>query len=93
MKTQEEIQVMLDEQVNSLLSSHGGSVRVTGIDDSVPDARIAWIEMHGGCQGCAGAKYTINMLVLRKINEFDPTIVQIVDTTDHSDKTKAYYKE
>jgi Fe/S biogenesis protein NfuA len=93
MKTEQEIQTMLDEQVNSLLKSHGGSVIIVGIDDSVPDARIAWIEMKGGCQGCSGAKYTINMLVSNKIKEFDSTIVEILDTTDHSDKTKAYYKE
>lgn len=93
MKTQEEIQAMLDEQVNALLKSHGGSVSVVGIDDSVADARIAWIEMKGGCQGCAGAKYTINMLVTKKITEFDTTITQVLDTTDHSKKDNAYYKE
>jgi Fe-S cluster biogenesis protein NfuA len=49
--------------------------------------------MSGGCRGCAGAKYTLKMLVQQHIKSFDPTIDHIVDITDHADKKDAYYKE
>ena len=88
---------MLDESVNSLLAGHGGRVELTSIDREVKNmdlhVHIAYVKMIGGCRGCAGAKYTLNMMVANHIKNFDPSVDHVVDITDHSDKTNAFYKE
>ena len=43
---EEQIQLMLDEQVNPMLASHGGNVMLEGIKDST-----AYVRFGGGCQG------------------------------------------
>lgn len=97
MKTVEEIQAYLDETVNTLLGQHRGRVEITSIDREPKDmsihVHIAYVKMVGGCRGCAGAKYTLNMIVNNHIKTFDPTIDHVVDITDHTDKSQAYYKE
>lgn len=97
MKTVEEIQKMLDETVNTLLGTHGGRMEIVSIDREPKDmalhVHIAYVKMLGGCRGCAGAKYTLNMIANNHIKNFDPTIDHVVDITDHTDKSEAYYKE
>ena len=48
--------------------------------------------MSGGCRGCAGAKATLNTLVTNYIKQFEPAINFVVDSTDHTDKTNAFFK-
>jgi Fe/S biogenesis protein NfuA len=91
MKTLEEIQSMLDSTVNPFLNQHGGSVELAAIIGE--EKRDALIILQGGCKGCAGARYTLNMLVTSAIKKFDDTIENVVDITDHTDTSHAYYKE
>jgi Fe/S biogenesis protein NfuA len=97
MKTVSEIQQMLDETVNTLLGTHRGRVEIIRIDREPKNmelhVHIAYVKMIGGCQGCAGAKYTLNTIVKNHIQNFDPSVDFVVDITDHSDKTQAFYKE
>jgi Fe-S cluster biogenesis protein NfuA len=95
MKTLEEIQTMLDEKVNVLLGQHRGRVDIVGIETHPEDEsiRAARVKMSGGCQGCAGAKATLRSIVTNCIQEFDNSIEYVVDDTDHSDKTNAFFKE
>jgi Fe/S biogenesis protein NfuA len=94
MRTIQEIQLMLDETVNPLLKNHGGKAEIVNIVDNYGGAgRQAQVIMSGGCKGCAGAKYTLSMFVSGKIQEFDPTIGQVLDVTDHTDRTQAYFKD
>jgi Fe-S cluster biogenesis protein NfuA len=97
MKTLEEVQAMLDANVNTLLGQHRGRVEISSIDRDPKDMSIhvttAYVKMIGGCKGCTGAKYTLNMLVATQIKNFDITIDNVVDITDHADKTDAFFKE
>jgi len=97
MKTVEELQQMLDENVNKLLGTHGGRVEVVRLDRDPKDMQFhvhdVYVKMVGGCRGCAGAKYTLNLVVANHIKDFDPSIDNVIDTTDHSDKSQAFYKE
>ena len=88
MKTLDEIQLMLEVSVNTLLGQHRGRVDVHSRDND-----HIYVKMSGGCRGCAGAKYTLNMMITKAIREFDPTVNVVSDVTDHKDKTDAYYKE
>lgn len=94
MKSVEEIQLMLDSSVNKLLGQHRGRVDIVKIErDNATVPHVAYVKMTGGCRGCAGAKYTLNLIVANHIKEFDPTINKVVDVTDHSDNSEAFYKE
>lgn len=95
MKTLEEIQAILDQTVNTLLGQHRGRVDAVGFQEHPfdPSIRALEVKMSGGCQGCAGAKATVRSIVQDTVCGFDNTIVSIVDVTDHSDKTNAFFKE
>lgn len=94
MKTIQEIQQMLDTEVNPLLKNHGGKVEAITIVDAYGGAgRQVQVVMSGGCKGCAGAKYTLSMFVAGKIKEFDLTIGDVLDVSDHTDKSQAYFKD
>ncbi len=98
MKTKEEIQKHLDETVNTLLGQHRGRVDVVSIDDvsggeAPQNSTVAFVKMSGGCRGCAGAKATLKSLVESHIKQFEPAINFVVDSTDHTDKTNAFFKE
>lgn len=97
MKTKEEIQKYLDETVNTLLGQHRGGIEVVNVDREPKDMSLhiftVYVKMIGGCRGCAGARATLNSIVTNSIKNFDPTIDQVVDVTDHTDKTEAFFKE
>lgn len=80
--------------MNPLLKNHNGKTEILNIvDDHGGPGRQAQVTMSGGCQGCAGAKYTLSMFIAGKIKEFDPTIGDVLDVTDHADRSQAYYKD
>lgn len=94
MKTLEEIQKHLDETVNTLLGQHRGRVDIIAVErDNASIPIVAYVKMSGGCQGCAGAKATLKTIVTQQIKAFDPSIDFIADSTDHTDKTNAFFKE
>jgi Fe/S biogenesis protein NfuA len=86
MKTLEEIQAMLDDDINKAIAAHKG--KITVIDR---ECGILSVEMIGGCQGCAGARYTLNSIVSKAIKEFDPTVDTVADVTDHTAGTAPFY--
>lgn len=92
MKTLKDIQEHLDETVNTLLGQHRGRVDVVEIIE-LDSLRVVNTKMSGGCRGCAGAKATMNSIVTNHVKTFDPTVTSVVDITDHTDKTNAFFKE
>ena len=88
MKTKEELQVMLDETVNKLIATHGGKIEIKS-----REAATVEVTMVGGCQGCVGAKYTLNLIVTNTIKDFDPTVEWVLDITDHDSGKNPFYKE
>jgi Fe-S cluster biogenesis protein NfuA len=89
MKTKEEIQEMLDGDINKVIASHRGKITIV---DRIGD--LVKVEMIGGCQGCAGARYTLSLIVTEAIKTFDNTVGSIEDVTDHSaGKTPFYPKD
>lgn len=95
MKTVEEIQKMLDENVNVLLGQHRGRVDILSVGDisGEGNAVTAFVKMSGGCKGCAGARATLASIVTNHIKGFEPKIQYVIDSTDHTDKTNAFFKE
>lgn len=80
------VQVILGEQVNPSLASHGGYAEVLKVEES-----DVYLMMGGGCQGCGAASYTLQMSIERTLRTAVPQIRKIIDATDHSAGTNPYY--
>lgn len=78
-------QKVIDEQLNPMLSSHGGWV-----DIQASDAKDLYISMAGGCQGCSSAAYTMKQGVEVALRQAVPEIENIYDATDHTAGANPY---
>ncbi|MDG1178607.1 MAG: NifU family protein [SAR324 cluster bacterium] len=83
---EDQIQLMLDEQVNPMLASHGGNVMLEGIKDST-----AYVRFGGGCQGCSMIDTTVKQGVEVMLKEAIPELVGVFDITDHSEGESPFF--
>lgn len=81
------IQVLLDEETNPSIASHGGKISIVEVKD-----RNLYIEMSGGCQGCAASQVTLRQGFELMVRRVAPEVVDIIDATDHASGTKPFYK-
>jgi NFU1 iron-sulfur cluster scaffold homolog, mitochondrial len=85
--TREKVQYLVDTQINPGVAEHGGSVQVVDVnDDSV------YLRLHGGCQGCGAADFTLKQGIETIIKRAVPEIERIIDLTNHSAGTNPYYR-
>ncbi|NCO36110.1 MAG: hypothetical protein AUJ92_15635 [Armatimonadetes bacterium CG2_30_59_28] len=83
----ERIQRLLDDQINPSIGGHGGNIALIDVRGN-----IAYVEMQGGCQGCAMSRMTLKNGVESLILENIPEIKQVLDTTDHASGANPYYQ-
>jgi Fe/S biogenesis protein NfuA len=50
-----------------------------------------YVELGGGCQGCAMASVTLKQGVEQLIRQAVPSIRQVIDTTDHAGGSNPYF--
>ncbi len=81
------VQEILDRQINPGIASHGGYIDLLEVRDGT-----AYVEMGGGCQGCAQVDVTLRQGVEVAVKAAVPEIVAIVDRTDHAAGTNPYYR-
>ena len=81
------VQELLDREVNPAVDAHGGKIVLTKVAD-----RHLYIEMTGGCQGCASSQLTLRQGFERMVRRVVPEVVEIVDVTDHSQGQLPYYR-
>ena len=81
------MQVLLDQEVNPSVAAHGGAIVLV----AVQDGRL-FIEMTGGCQGCAGSQVTLRQGFERMVRRVAPEVVEIIDITNHSRGQVPYYR-
>jgi len=74
-----EISKVFNEVINPGLAEHGGHIKLVDLKEN-----IVYVEMSGGCQGCAMAGKTLHQGVIRILSEKFPQIVGLVDTTNHT---------
>ncbi|HLN98898.1 MAG TPA: NifU family protein, partial [Pyrinomonadaceae bacterium] len=85
--TREKVQYLIDAQINPGVAAHGGSVQVVDVkDDSV------YLRLHGGCQGCGAADFTLKQGIETIVKRAVPEIQQIIDLTNHSAGLNPYYR-
>lgn len=81
------IQKLFDEELNPAIAAHGGSVQLLEI---VGDT--AFIELGGGCVGCGMVDVTLKQGIEVSMKEAVPSIVEVVDQTDHGTGENPYYQ-
>lgn len=86
--TKEKIQYLFDTQINPGVAEHGGAVQIVDIRD-----RNLYLRLHGGCQGCGAADFTLRQNIETIVRRAVPEIDQIIDLTNHDAGTNPYYQK
>jgi len=79
------VQQVIDGELNPAIAGHGGWVALVDVRGDT-----AYVALGGGCQGCSGARMTLQQGVETAIRRAVPQITQVVDTTDHAGGTHPY---
>ena len=82
------INYVLFNEVNPSLAAHGGEVSLL----EVTDENIAILQFGGGCQGCGMVESTLKDGVEKSLLEQVPELSAVMDMTDHTDRSHAYFK-
>lgn len=80
------VEQILEEEINPAVASHGGYIKLLDVK-----ANDIFIEMGGGCQGCASSTYTLKQGVEQSLRQAIPQLGSIYDTTDHAAGQNPYY--
>ena len=92
MPTEEELkkrlQHVLDEAVNPSIAGHGGAITLERVEGNT-----VYIQMLGGCQGCAASSITLKQGIHHAFREVAPQVGAILDETDHASGTNPFFKE
>lgn len=80
------VQRLFDDHINPALAGHGGFARLVKVED-----RDVYLEMGGGCQGCAASRLTLRNGIESAIRRAVPQVREVVDVTDHAAGTNPYY--
>lgn len=83
----DQVQIVLREQVNPAIASHGGMAELVSVDGST-----AYLRLGGGCQGCGMAQVTLKQGIERILLESIPELTGVVDVTDHASGTDPFYQ-
>jgi Fe-S cluster biogenesis protein NfuA len=81
------VQRVLDEQINPGVAGHGGHISLVDVAD-----HTVYIRLEGGCQGCGMADVTLKQGVEVAIKNAVPSIVAVLDTTEHADGKNPYFQ-
>ncbi len=83
----ERVKMVLDTEINPAIASHGGSITLVGVEDTE-----IYLEMGGGCQGCAMSRMTLRQGVERMVRQSVPEVTVIHDVTDHSSGENPFFE-
>ena len=81
------IQDVLDRQINPSVAAHGGFVDLLEVRGGA-----AYVQLGGGCQGCAQVDVTLRQGIEVAIKAAVPQIVEVIDVTDHAAGTNPYFQ-
>ena len=80
------VREVLDAQVNPAIASHGGKIDLVDVQGTE-----IYLEMSGGCQGCAMSRMTLRQGVERMLRQSVPEISAVHDVTDHASGVNPYF--
>ena len=82
----ERVTHVLDTEINPAIASHGGVINLVDVQGTE-----IFIEMAGGCQGCAMSRMTLRQGVERMVSQSVPEVTAIHDVTDHASGDNPYF--
>ena len=77
---------VLDTEINPAVAAHGGAINLVDVQGTE-----VYIEMAGGCQGCAMSRMTLRQGVERMVSQAVPEVTAIHDVTDHMSGENPYF--
>jgi Fe/S biogenesis protein NfuA len=83
----ERVKTVLASEINPAIASHGGVITLVGVKDTE-----IYLEMGGGCQGCAMSRMTLRQGVERMVRQAVPEVSVIHDVTDHSSGENPFFE-
>ena len=81
------VREVLDAQVNPAIASHGGAISLADVQGTE-----IYLEMSGGCQGCAMSRLTLRQGVERMLRQAIPELTAVHDVTDHASGSNPYFE-
>jgi len=81
------VRQVLDSQVNPAIAAHGGMIALVDVRDTE-----VFVEMTGGCQGCALSRMTLSQGVERMLRQSIPELTAVHDVTDHDSGMNPYFQ-
>src|SRR5713226_1417780 len=85
--TREKVQYLIDTQINPGVAEHGGSIQVVDVRDGG-----VYLRLHGGCQGCGAADFTLKQGIETILKRAVPEIDQVINLTNHGKGMNPYYQ-
>ena len=82
----QKVQTVLESTINPAIASHGGRIDLARVEGTE-----VFMEMSGGCQGCAMSRRTLRQGVERMIQQSVPEVTAIHDVTDHAAGENPYF--
>lgn len=82
------VREVLDGQVNPAIAAHGGVIHLIDVRGTE-----VYLEMSGGCQGCAMSRLTLRQGVERMLRQAVPEISAVHDVTDHASGANPYFEQ
>ena len=82
----ERVSQVLDTEINPAIAAHGGEIKLRDVQGTE-----IFIEMAGGCQGCAMSRMTLRQGVERMVSQSVPEVTAIHDVTDHASGDNPYF--
>ena len=83
----ERVKTVLDTEINPAIASHGGTITLVGVENTE-----IYLEMGGGCQGCAMSRMTLRQGVERMVRQAVPEVTVIHDVTDHASGENPFFE-
>ena len=80
------VRQVLDQEINPAVAAHGGAINLVDVKGTE-----IFIEMAGGCQGCAMSRMTLRQGVERMMADTVPEVTAIHDVTDHTGGENPYF--
>lgn len=80
------VRSVLESQINPAVASHGGAILLADVKGSE-----IFIEMAGGCQGCAMSRMTLRQGVERMLAQAVPEVTAVHDVTDHASGENPFF--
>ena len=80
------VREVLDTEINPAVAAHGGAINLVDVQGTE-----IYIEMAGGCQGCAMSRMTLRQGVERMVAQSVPEVTAVHDVTDHGSGENPYF--